>query len=271
MNKLIFTLLLISPLIVISQTAEEKGYQIVSKAIDADRGFGSSSVDLKMVLKNKNGQVSERTLSNKTLELDEDGDKSMIIFTSPKDNFDNLKNLFIENNFKSDEPGSIMISGTVIADSLKAQFPNEYAKLTFTPTVDVIVDTNQWVIKTVTSRIDTLKLFEIFNDLNHYGILQVNNQKINITKKIKTIKRDNTLKNILKKRIKKLDLYNKYKFSKKRPRYEDQNFFKSNYDVKSFLLDKKNIIKIKLIDIKKENELRINNFKFWETICKKLK
>ena len=68
----------------------------------------------------------------------------------------------IENNFKSDEPGSIMISGTVIADSLKAQFPNEYAKLTFNPTVDVIVDTNQWVIKSVTSRIDTLKLFEIF-------------------------------------------------------------------------------------------------------------
>ena len=93
MNKLIFTLLLISPPIVISQTAEEKGYQIVSKAIDADRGFGSSSVDLKMVLKNKNGQMSERTLSNKTLELDEDGDKSMIIFTSPKDNFDNLKKL----------------------------------------------------------------------------------------------------------------------------------------------------------------------------------
>ena len=85
MNKLIFTLLLIYPLIVISQTAEEKGYKIVSKAIDADRGFGSSSVDLKMVLKNKNGQLSERTLSNKTLELDEDGDKSMIVFTSPKD------------------------------------------------------------------------------------------------------------------------------------------------------------------------------------------
>ena len=38
-----------------------------------------------MVLKNKNGQISERTLSNKTLELDIDGDKSMIVFTSPKD------------------------------------------------------------------------------------------------------------------------------------------------------------------------------------------
>ena len=85
MNKLIFTLLIIFPLITIAQTDEEKGYQIVSDAIDADRGFGSSTVDLKMVLKNKNGQISERTLSNKTLELDIDGDKSMIVFTSPKD------------------------------------------------------------------------------------------------------------------------------------------------------------------------------------------
>ena len=32
--------------------------------------------------------------------------------------------------------------------------------------VDVIVDTNRWVITTVTSRIDTLKLFEIKNDLH---------------------------------------------------------------------------------------------------------
>ena len=85
MNKLIFTLLIIFPLITIAQTDEEKGYQIVSDAIDADRGFGSSTVDLKMILKNKNGQISERTLSNKTLELDIDGDKSMIVFTSPKD------------------------------------------------------------------------------------------------------------------------------------------------------------------------------------------
>ena len=85
MNKLIFTLLLIFPLILTAQTAEEKGYQIVADAIEADRGFGSSTVDLKMVLKNKNGQISERTLSNKTLELDIDGDKSMIVFTSPKD------------------------------------------------------------------------------------------------------------------------------------------------------------------------------------------
>jgi len=119
------------------------------------------------------------------------------LFTSPKDNFDNLKNLFIENNFKSDEPGSIMISGTVIADSLKAQFPNEYAKLTFNPTVDVIVDTNQWVIKSVTSRIDTLKLFEIFND---YEVIE-NHYKLPKTSKVEYFIKDVRLANWLKKDV----------------------------------------------------------------------
>ena len=85
MKKIILILLLSFPLLTTAQKAEERGLEIVSKAIEADRGFGSSSVDLRMVLKNKNGQLSERTLSNKTLELDEDGDKSMIVFTSPKD------------------------------------------------------------------------------------------------------------------------------------------------------------------------------------------
>ena len=46
-------LLLTFPILATAQTAEEKGLEIVSKAIEADRGFGSSSVDLKMVLKNK--------------------------------------------------------------------------------------------------------------------------------------------------------------------------------------------------------------------------
>lgn len=90
------------------------------------------------------------------------------IFTSPKDNFDNLKNLEIrESNLSSNEK-TILITGTIIPDSLKAQFPSEYAKLTFDPLVDVLIDTTMWVIKSVTSRIDTLKLFEITNNYKLY-------------------------------------------------------------------------------------------------------
>ena len=62
----------------------------------------------------------------------------------------------------------IMISGTLITDSLKAKFPNEYAKLSFNPIVDVVVDTTKWLITSVTSRIDTLKLFQINNDYELY-------------------------------------------------------------------------------------------------------
>ncbi|TYA73998.1 outer membrane lipoprotein-sorting protein [Seonamhaeicola marinus] len=67
------------------QSAEARGLEIAKAAEKADLGFGSSIVDLKMTLKNKNGQTSERSLTTKTLELTEDGDKSLIVFNSPKD------------------------------------------------------------------------------------------------------------------------------------------------------------------------------------------
>ncbi|WP_422858882.1 outer membrane lipoprotein-sorting protein [Flagellimonas sp. S174] len=68
-----------------SQSAEAKGLEVAKAAEQADLGFGSSTVQLKMTLKNKNGQTSERYLETKTLELTEDGDKSLIVFNSPKD------------------------------------------------------------------------------------------------------------------------------------------------------------------------------------------
>ena len=90
------------------------------------------------------------------------------IFTSPKDNFDNLKDLEIRESNLSSNENNILITGTIIPDSLKAQFPSEYAKLAFDPLVDVLIDTTMWVIKSVTSRIDTLKLFEITNNYKLY-------------------------------------------------------------------------------------------------------
>ena len=85
------------------------------------------------------------------------------LFTSPKDNFDNLKDLIINQDKLKIGNNQVMISGTLIMDSLKAKFPNEYAKLSFNPIVDVVVDTSKWLINSVTSRIDTLKLFQINN------------------------------------------------------------------------------------------------------------
>lgn len=71
--------------IVSAQTPEARGIEVAKAAEKADEGFISSIVELKMTLKNKNGQTSERLLTTKTLELTADGDKSLIVFKSPKD------------------------------------------------------------------------------------------------------------------------------------------------------------------------------------------
>jgi len=68
-----------------AQSATERGLQVAKAAEKADEGFGSSVVKLKMTLRNQNGQTSERYMVNQTLELTEDGDKSLIVFNSPKD------------------------------------------------------------------------------------------------------------------------------------------------------------------------------------------
>ncbi|MEK6154476.1 outer membrane lipoprotein-sorting protein [Flavobacteriaceae bacterium 3-367] len=86
MRKSIFiSIALLGTIMGKAQTPEERGLQIAKAAEEADLGFGSSIVELKMTLKNKNGQTSERFLVTRTLELTEDGDKSLIVFGSPKD------------------------------------------------------------------------------------------------------------------------------------------------------------------------------------------
>ena len=87
MKKIVLTII-VSALgfsVMTAQSAEERGLEIAKAADLADQGFESAIVDLTMTLKNKNGQTSERSLSNRILELTEDGDKSLIVFNSPKD------------------------------------------------------------------------------------------------------------------------------------------------------------------------------------------
>lgn len=70
---------------VMAQSPEQKGLDIAKKADQADQGFENSTVNLTMTLRNKRGQESTRLLTNKTLELTTDGDKSLITFNSPRD------------------------------------------------------------------------------------------------------------------------------------------------------------------------------------------
>jgi outer membrane lipoprotein-sorting protein len=86
MKQIILTLTLLLHIEAVSLAqSDARGLEIAQKANEADKGFESSKVSLKMILTNKHGQESERYLENRTLELHDDGDKSLIVFNSPKD------------------------------------------------------------------------------------------------------------------------------------------------------------------------------------------
>jgi len=77
--------LLLLPHTAASETAEEKGLSIAKQADIRDEGFGDYTSEMTMMLKNKHGQTSERKIRLKTLEVENDGDKSLSIFDTPRD------------------------------------------------------------------------------------------------------------------------------------------------------------------------------------------
>tara|TARA_B100001250_G_scaffold388367_1_gene386563 strand:- start:60 stop:800 length:741 start_codon:yes stop_codon:yes gene_type:complete len=119
------------------------------------------------------------------------------LFTSPNDNFDNLKNIKISNYTDPINIHDIAIAGELIIDSLKLDMPNEYSKLTFKPTVSVIIDTLNWVIKNVTTKLDTLKLFQIKNSYSEVH----NNYYMPTTSTIKYYVKDEKIFNWLNKDV----------------------------------------------------------------------
>ncbi|WP_455221102.1 outer membrane lipoprotein-sorting protein [Kaarinaea lacus] len=68
-----------------AETPEEKGRAIAVEADKRDSGWKDQKSDLKMILRNRQGQETERNIRNKQLEVEGDGDKSMSIFDSPAD------------------------------------------------------------------------------------------------------------------------------------------------------------------------------------------
>lgn len=65
----------------------QRGYDIAALSDRSDYGFGDSTAEALMVLRNAAGQTSERSLSFRTLEKENEtvGDKSLVIFNSPRD------------------------------------------------------------------------------------------------------------------------------------------------------------------------------------------
>ena len=68
-----------------AQSPEEKGLAIAREADKRDEGFGDYTVDMLMILMNKQGQKSERQMRIRTLEVEDDGDNSLTIFDTPAD------------------------------------------------------------------------------------------------------------------------------------------------------------------------------------------
>lgn len=87
MNRLILFLVATTlfPLSAFSQTPEEKGLEIAVERNRRDDGFRDSTSNLEMILRNKHGEESKRVMRNKTLEVAEDGDKTLVIFDNPRD------------------------------------------------------------------------------------------------------------------------------------------------------------------------------------------
>jgi predicted RND superfamily exporter protein len=68
-----------------SLTPEEAGLAIAEERDARDLGFHDFRAELRMVLKNRHGETSERSLRSQTLEQQADGDKSLVVFDAPAD------------------------------------------------------------------------------------------------------------------------------------------------------------------------------------------
>jgi len=77
-------MLLLSPFLCPAQTPDEKGRAIAEEADHRYNGYGDSTAQLRMILRNRQGQTSQRRLRVRSLEV-ADGTKSLCIFDSPAD------------------------------------------------------------------------------------------------------------------------------------------------------------------------------------------
>ncbi|MEE9206984.1 MAG: outer membrane lipoprotein-sorting protein [Gemmatimonadota bacterium] len=70
---------------VAQESASTRGLEIAQEWDRRDSGFGDQTAVLTMVLRNRHGQESSRELRSRTLEVEGDGDKSLVIFDRPRD------------------------------------------------------------------------------------------------------------------------------------------------------------------------------------------
>ncbi|WDE10782.1 outer membrane lipoprotein-sorting protein [Thalassomonas haliotis] len=69
----------------LAQSPQEKGLAISKESKERDLGWTDSTADMKMLLRNKQGQESVREIKMRNMEVADDGDKSLTIFNKPRD------------------------------------------------------------------------------------------------------------------------------------------------------------------------------------------
>lgn len=70
---------------VVAETPEEKGLAIAVEADRRDQGWVDMQVTMSMILRNARGDENHREMRLKSLEVLEDGDKSIMVFDTPPD------------------------------------------------------------------------------------------------------------------------------------------------------------------------------------------
>ena len=85
LTKSFFFILFFLFLNFVSADEINRGLEIALKADNSFSGYGDSKTNLKMLLKDRKGSITERVMKMNLLEVPEDGDKSLIVFESHRD------------------------------------------------------------------------------------------------------------------------------------------------------------------------------------------
>jgi outer membrane lipoprotein-sorting protein len=83
--RLVLLLTLCLPLAAQALTPQERGLEIAKEIELRDTGFHDFEASMTMLLRNRQGEESLRNMRNKTLEVENDGDKTLVIFDEPLD------------------------------------------------------------------------------------------------------------------------------------------------------------------------------------------
>ncbi len=81
---LILTMALSGPRLA-AVSVEERGREIATEWDKRDTGWQNMTATLKMLLRNRHGQESTRQMRSKSLEMDGDGDRLLVMFDHPRD------------------------------------------------------------------------------------------------------------------------------------------------------------------------------------------